>query len=144
MNTSKPIRICCVCEKKINGRSDKVFCDISCKNIYHSSIRKKLKTVKSETFKILEKNHKILSFLKGNNSEKFLINKLELDSMGFNFDSITGLEKNKFGTRFQIFDFVYYYTKNQNVLIFRDKSFHEISPYVYKRWELNFHGIKPN
>jgi hypothetical protein len=42
-------RLCCVCDKPLYGRSDKVFCDVKCKNIYHAEIRNYLK--KSATFK---------------------------------------------------------------------------------------------
>lgn len=138
MCNSKPQRICCVCEKPLYGRSDKVFCDITCKNKYHASVRKHVKTVRKETIKILTKNYNILAYLKGKDSERFMVKKLELQRMGFDFDVISGLETNKFGIRMNVFEFSWYYSKNQNITVFRDKSQQEISPFVYKRWELNF------
>lgn len=138
MCNSKLQRICCVCEKTLYGRSDKVFCDITCKNKYHASVRKHVKTVRKETIKILTKNYNILAYLKGKDSERFMVKKLELQRMGFNFDVISGLETNKFGIRMNVFEFSWYYSKNQNITVFRDKSQQEISPFVYKRWELNF------
>ena len=138
MCNSKPQRICCVCEKQIYGRSDKVFCDITCKNKYHASVRKHVKTVRKETIKILTKNYNILAYLIGKDSERFMVKKLELQRMGFDFDVISGLETNKFGIRMNVFEFSWYYSKNQNITVFRDKSQQEISPFVYKRWELNF------
>lgn len=101
-------------------------------------MRKHVKTVRKETIKILTKNYNILAYLKGKDSERFMVKKLELQRMGFDFDVISGLETNKFGIRMNVFEFSWYYSKNQNITVFRDKSQQEISPFVYKRWELNF------
>lgn len=138
MCNTKPTRICCVCEKQLFGRSDKVFCDITCKNKYHSSVRKHVKTVSKETLKILTKNYNILSYLKGKNANKFMIKKLELQRLGFDFEVISGIESNKYGLRMNVFEFSWYHTKDQNILVNRDSTQHPIAPYVYKRWELNY------
>jgi hypothetical protein len=47
-------RLCCVCDKPLYGRSDKVFCDIRCKNTYHAEIRKYLKN--NSRFRVIENN----------------------------------------------------------------------------------------
>jgi len=58
--------------------------------------------------------------------------------MGFDFDVISGIESNKYGLRMNVFEFSWYYTKNQNILVNRDRTQLPIAPYVYKRWELNY------
>jgi len=79
----KERRTCIVCEIEIYGRSDKVFCDIKCKNHYHAEIRKSAKTISAETIKALHKNWQILTSLIGGASDHLIINKLALARHGF-------------------------------------------------------------
>src|SRR5690606_21187362 len=114
MNTPTPcshehkVRLCVICDSKLFGRSDKVFCSTKCKNYYHAEIRKTNKTVSKETIKQLYKNYRILSELIGINCPKFQINKLVLQRKGFDFDSVSGIEVNKFGFKLKVFDFSWY------------------------------------
>lgn len=128
------VRKCCVCDSKLHGRSDKVFCNTSCKNKYHSSLRKHTKSVSVQTINKLNRNYQILCLLLGEDAERFSINKLELIRHGFHFEVVSGIESHKFGLKFSVYEFSFYLSKNQEVFVTRDTSQSPISPYVYKRW----------
>lgn len=134
-NHSHTERLCVVCDSKLHGRSDKVFCTPKCKNNYHSAIRKTAKTVSLETMKVLFKNYQILSSLKSKNCTKYQINRLVLQRKGFDFDTITGMETNKFGIKLKLFDFSWYFSHHNTMVIYFDNEQSHISPFVYKRWE---------
>lgn len=133
----KPIRKCCVCDKQLYGRSDKVFCDIHCKNQYHSDVRKHTKSAAAVSTKILYKNYEILCLLLGDNHDRYVIKKMELKKRFFNFDTITGMSSTRFGLKFDIFEFSWYYSTNDNIVILQDRGQSKISPFMYKRWQRN-------
>lgn len=138
-NYEPEIRLCCVCDSPLFGRSDKVFCNIDCKNKYHSAIRKHNKTVSNETVKILNKNYQILCFLLGKDNSKFEVNKLELQRKGFNFEILSGIKQNtgfyKPSLILKIYEFELILSQSENVIVTRNNEQSIISPYVYKRWE---------
>ena len=138
----KEERKCCVCDKKIFGRSDKVFCDIHCKNKYHAEMRKHTKTASAETTKILNKNYAILCVLLGENCKRFKVKKLHLETHGFNFQTISGLEKTTLGQKMKIYEFSWYYSKDDNIVVLRDSEQSAISPFVYKRWENQYKKLQ--
>ncbi len=135
----KEDRLCCVCDKKLFGRSDKVFCDIQCKNKYHSDIRKNAKNTISNNIKILKKNYVILCSLLGENCHQFEIKKLKLKELNFDFSIITGIDKSSLGIKpedfkLEVFEFKWYQTENDTIVVTRDKNQSKLSPYMYKRW----------
>lgn len=139
-NCSKPSSeqnapLCVMCDSKLFGRSDKRFCSVNCKNKYHAELRKNNKSVSSETLKILQKNYQILAALFGESCSKYKINKVVLQAKGFNFDTITGMELNKFGFKLKIFEFSWYQTKHNNLVVYRNQQDSSISPFVFKRIE---------
>jgi hypothetical protein len=138
----KEERKCCVCDKKLFGRSDKVFCDIHCKNKYHAEMRKHTKTASAETTKILNKNYAILCVLLGENCKRFKVKKLHLETHGFNFQTISGLEKTTLGQKMKIYEFSWYYSKDDNIVVLRDSEQSAISPFVYKRWENQYKKLQ--
>ncbi len=126
-------RTCIICERQLFGRSDKVFCAIQCKNKYHSEVRKTTKTISAETLKIINKNWTILASLMTEKGEKVTIKKLTLQRLGFDFNTITNvILKNQY-INFGIYNFNYYITKNEHVIIMKDKEQSEISPFIFKR-----------
>lgn len=131
-------RTCCVCSTKLHGRSDKVFCNISCKNKYHGAIRKHNKTVSAETIKKLNKNYQILCFLLGEEGESFTISRLELIRLGFQMEIVSGIELNLKGVKCKIYEFSFYFLKNSQVFVRRDNKQSNIAPYVYRRWKLSY------
>jgi len=133
--TEEERRKCCVCDSKLHGRSDKVFCNYKCKNIAYAQHRKDSNAAGSEVIKKMHRNYYILSYLKGENCDKFCVNKKELMRLGFNFDVVSGYEWNKFGLKSHLFEFSFYPINNQNIMVYRNSDEKTISPYVYKRWE---------
>lgn len=129
----RPERKCVICESNLVGRSDKVFCGIQCKNKYHAEVRKSNKTYESETMKMITKNYIILAgVLSQENSAS--IKKTVLQRLGFNFDYVTQFQSKNSGTYFYIFDFCFYFSRNENVIIHKDPKQSPISPFLYKRW----------
>ena len=133
---------CCVCDKTLIGRSDKVFCDIQCKNKYHAEVRKHTQTAAAQTTKILNKNYVILCLLLGENCKRFKIKKLALETAGFNFNIISGLDKTTFGPKMKIYEFSWYYSTEDNIVVMRDNEQSPISPYIYKRWINHFKKLQ--
>lgn len=127
--------LCVICDSNLFGRSDKRFCNIKCKNKYHSALRKSNQTVSKETMKVLIKNYQILASLFPKEATKYQINKLVLERRGFEFDSISGIEQNKFGLKLKIFNFSWYLTKNNTIIVHFNNKEDSISPFVYKRLE---------
>lgn len=134
----KNSRVCCVCSKTLHGRSDKVFCDIGCKNKYHSQMRKENKTETIETIKIALRNYQILCYLQGSKSNKFEISRLELERMGFDFNIVTSFEQTRFGIKLFLFSFTWYQTSNRKIVVSRDENHSPIAPYLYRRWKIHY------
>jgi len=128
-------RLCVVCDAKLFGRSDKIYCSSKCKNTYHAALKKSNKTISKETIKVLYKNYSILAELMGKNCSKYEINKLVLQRKGFDFDTISGLELNKYGFKLKVFDFSWYLSSNNKMVIYCNPNQDNLSPFVYKRWE---------
>jgi hypothetical protein len=128
-------RLCCVCDKPLIGRSDKVFCGIQCKNKYHSEVRKHTKSAASVSTAMLFKNYQILCLLLGTNCSKYSISKKELQKMGFCFEAVSGVTFTPYGIKHELFEFSWYYSKNNQVIVKLDREQSIISPFMYKRWE---------
>jgi ribosomal protein L24E len=82
-------RTCIYCEKTLHGREGKMFCNVDCKNNYHSRRKAELNAKGHpnvpEILKIIKQNYKILLGYKEDvNSHKHLwFNKQELKDQGF-------------------------------------------------------------
>lgn len=135
LSSLKPSRQCCVCDKPLYGRSDKVFCDITCKNRYHSDVRRHTKSASAVNIRILRKNYAILCSLLGNACERFVVKKLKLKELNFNFDVVSGVTQMSFGLKFDLFEFSWFHSRNDNVTVLQDSRQTRISPFMYKRWE---------
>jgi hypothetical protein len=134
--TTQPddLRTCVICNSQLYGRSDKVFCDIRCKNKYHAEIRKTTKTISAETLKILNKNWVILAGLMTDKCDRFVLKRITLERQGFNFDTISHIEARGFHWRYSVFEFSYYFGNNDNIVVSQDRRQQNVSPYLFKRW----------
>ncbi len=131
-------RTCIVCEKFIFGRSDKVFCDIQCKNKYHAELARSKKTIANETLKILAKNWAILSTIMGECVSELHINKVELAEHGFDFTAVSGVDIATNNIRFDVFEYTWCYRANQEIKITLNKKQIPISPFIFKRWKYRY------
>lgn len=141
MENLKPIknqRTCIVCEKFLFGRSDKVFCDIQCKNKYHSELTKSKKTIANETFKILAKNWTILSSLMSSSADELYIDKVELARHGFDFTTVSGADITTKNIHFDVFEYTWCYRSNQQIKITFNKKQTPVSPFIFKRWRYRY------
>ena len=141
MNNLTPVknnRTCIICEKFLFGRSDKVFCDIKCKNKYHAELAKNQKTIANETFKILAKNWTIISTLFGEETDELNINKIELARHGFDFTTVSGVEISANKTTFNVFEYTWFYKANNEIRITLNKEQAPISPFIFKRWRTRY------
>jgi hypothetical protein len=138
----KPSRLCCVCDKQLYGRSDKVFCDIHCKNKYHANVRKHTQSASANNIKILAKNYQILCQLLGTDCERYVTKKLFLQKQGFNFEIISAMANTKYGLKMHVFELSWYYAANDNIVVLQDKKQSKISPYMYKRWQRHYEPLQ--
>ena len=79
---------CLECWKPLYGRSDKKFCSAGCKNGWHYQNSAELRRYKSWTHSALNRNHRILQELLGNESRHFSLPELQL--RGFTPHIVTG------------------------------------------------------
>lgn len=61
----KETKHCLNCNKVLKGRSDKLFCNIGCKNEYHNTLSADGEKVYKRVLKILRKNRMILKEVLG-------------------------------------------------------------------------------
>jgi len=127
-------RQCVICNNQLIGRSDKRFCDITCKNKYHSEVRRSMKTIQSETIKILTKNFVILSGIMGQSKNAAIIDKLALERLGFKFDYVSDAKSKGGIIHFGLFHFTYRFIHNKRILVTIDRERKTISPFIFKRW----------
>ena len=119
-----PSKKCKMCKKVVRGRSDKIFCSISCKSIYHNKLKSVNQTITQEIDKILHRNRAILLEVLGKTRTSKQILKIELDQRMFNYSYYTATHLNKKGKRvYLLYDFTYFIFTDQNILITRNHRF---------------------
>ena len=138
VSVEEKVRKCCVCDSKIYGRSDKVFCNLTCKNKYHSVLRTHNQSVSVQTIKKLNRNYQILCLLLGEDTDSFKVSKLELIKLGFQFGIVSGIETDNYEFKFSIYEFTCKFVGNQIIHCTRESKQSQISPYVYKRWSRTY------
>lgn len=129
-------RQCVICNRQLHGRSDKRFCDITCKNTYHREIRKSVKALQAETMKMLTKNFIILSGLMGEENNACIVDKLVLQKAGFHFNCVTDAETKGGIIHYGVFHFTYRYSHQKRIYITIDRERKSVSPFLFKRWNM--------
>ncbi|MGY6560432.1 MAG: hypothetical protein ACXIT9_14235 [Nitritalea sp.] len=123
---SKISRKCLECGTAFQGRSDKKFCDDSCRNMYNN--RRKVTTDKElqVVLRIIRKNRKILKKwheLKG--EDKFVIPRDTLLLDGFNFNYFTSVEESTSSETSLVYynvDYAYWMVGEKTVKVFFSKK----------------------
>jgi hypothetical protein len=117
---SNKYRQCRVCETRLTGRRDKIFCSTACKNEYHVSLRNATAKAVRDTDKILHRNRSILSELMEDNIRQKKVNRKKMDNKKFNFSYITGYYVNSKGKTYHIvYDFAWMEFSDGEILIIR-------------------------
>ena len=80
----------------------------------------------------------ILIQLLGIKGKKITINKLALQELKFDFSTVSGFKKTKLGIKMKVYEISWYYTTHDNIVIFQNNDQRLLSPYVYKRWEMQW------
>jgi len=111
---------CKMCNNKITGRSDKIFCSIECKNSYHIKLKEVNIKATHKIDNILHRNRAILLEIMGKNTTQKKIPRLILDQKKFNFSYFTGLHINVHGKQVHhVYDFRWLIFSDNEVLIIR-------------------------
>lgn len=98
-------RYCLACNKKIQGRADKKFCNDYCRNVYNNELKSVNNTVVRNLNNVLIKNRRILEAALGAEEMK-KTTKEKLAQQGFSFKYITHTYANKKGN---VYYFCYEY-----------------------------------
>jgi len=93
-----------------------------------------MKSIQSETIKILTKNFVILSGVMGESQNAAIIDKLALERLGFRFDYVSDAKSKSGIIHFGVFHFTYKFIHNKRVLITIDRERKTISPFIFRRW----------
>lgn len=127
-------RGCVVCEKKLVGRIDKVFCSSSCKNFYHSTFRKEKKTAGFVIDSILSRNYQIIAGLMPPGVFQIRISLLTLTKLGFDLQYTTHTDNqgNKYLYQFALNQSTKNGDEYLEIIISPSRIQHH--PFVYERW----------
>ena len=114
---------CKICNTKFEGRSDKKFCSVRCKNYYHTNLRRVTNIAVTEINKILHRNRSILLELLGKHKSQIKIERIVLDKKKFNYKYHTHNHSNSFGKiYYYVYDFAWMEFSDDEVLIIRKKG----------------------
>jgi len=114
---------CLNCGKPLKGRSDKKFCDDSCRNNYNNQLKSIVNNQMRNINNVLGKNRRILESLLPETEETGKANKEKLLRLGFQFKYITDLYTTKTGkTYYYCYDYGYLPLENDWYLIVRRKE----------------------
>ena len=115
---------CLNCGKVLEGRSDKIYCDVHCKSSYqYAQTKLKGPTFYQKVDKQLKLNRKILKDY--NKAGKAIVRKNIVEKEGFNPNHFTHYWKNSKGDTYL---FVYEFG-------FMKKSEHGIDKYILVKWQ---------
>ena len=76
---------CKICKKPFQGRSNKIFCSVVCKNFYHKNLRYASYKAAIRINEYLKRNHGILLELLGKNKSQIKVYRNILEDKKFRF-----------------------------------------------------------
>lgn len=83
-------KICLACERPIKGRTDKKFCDDSCRNNYNNRLNSDETPLVRNINNVLRKNRRVLKeLLSGMEKKVLVIDKIKLVEKGYHFEYCT-------------------------------------------------------
>lgn len=113
---------CKICESKILGRKDKVFCSAKCKNYYHSHLRYASQKAAIRINEYLKRNHGILLEQIGKNKTQVKVYRNKLADKKFRFKYHTHTHMNSKGKTFHyIYDLAWMDFSDDEILIVRKR-----------------------
>lgn len=122
INKNIKMKQCKVCHQEFTGRSDKVFCSVKCKNIYHVRLKKNTDKAVRKINQILHRNRRILYELMSEMTAQKTIDRLILDKKGFNFIYHTHQQINSKGkTYYYVYDYGWMSFSDDRIMIVKRK-----------------------
>lgn len=113
---------CKICKKIVEGRADKIFCSIRCKNEYHIKLRAVTTIAVKNINIILHRNRSILLEILGKHRFQLKINRILLEKKKFNFKYHTHFYINTKGKRyFHVYDLAWMEFSDDEILIVRKR-----------------------
>ena len=111
---------CKICNEKIVGRSDKMFCSVRCKSLYHFKLRKVTNEATLQIDEILHRNRSILLEILGKKKMQVKIKRIVLERKKFRFKYITHFHINSKGKMYHhVYDFAWIEFSDDEILIVR-------------------------
>lgn len=111
---------CKICKKNVVGRSDKLFCSVTCKNLYHFKLRKVTRDKAQSIDILLHRNRSILLEIMGKNGIQKKVNRIVLEKKNFHFKYITHYHINSKGKFYHhVYDFAWMEFSDDEILIIR-------------------------
>ncbi|MCF6350546.1 MAG: hypothetical protein L3J23_05885 [Flavobacteriaceae bacterium] len=113
---------CKICKIIIIGRTDKVFCTVRCKNLYHKKLRAVTDVAVKNINIILHRNRSILLEILGKYKFQLKINRIILEKKKFNFKYHTHYYINTKGKLYHhIYDLAWMEFSDDEILIVRKR-----------------------
>ncbi|MGB1218826.1 MAG: hypothetical protein ACPG4W_03500 [Flavobacteriales bacterium] len=111
---------CKICKNIIQGRSDKLFCSIRCKNYYHINLRRANALAVKDIDIILHRNRSILLEIVGKNLSQKKVPRMVLEKKKFKFKYHTHSHINsKNKIYYWVYDFAWMAFSSDEILIIR-------------------------
>ncbi|THU32478.1 hypothetical protein FAM09_27175 [Niastella caeni] len=116
------VKNCLACEKPIKGRTDKKFCDDSCRNNYNNRLNSDATVLVRNINNILRKNRRILEELLSALEKKVLvIDKQKLVEKGYQFEYFTEHYTTKESEQYYYcYDYAYRPLQDEKLLVVKD------------------------
>lgn len=113
-------RLCKICENRLTGRGDKIFCNISCKNEYHRQMREFARTQGARINSFLERNYILLHEVLGSKKGQVKVDRNILAKKKFRFKYHTHYHINSRNkTYYYIYDLGWMEFSDDEILIVR-------------------------
>jgi len=120
---------CLQCEKKLSGRSDKKFCNDTCRNLYNRNRKKNAPEWRSDKeegiIKAIKKNYDILKNASTFKTFPFTYSRHEMLDQGFHFKFHTSIRENKSNHEIYYFCFEYGYkllSAEKVIIVYNDNQ----------------------
>jgi endogenous inhibitor of DNA gyrase (YacG/DUF329 family) len=113
---------CKICKKEVEGRADKKFCSVTCKNYYHIHLRHASKQAAIRINEYLKRNHGILLELLDKNKTQIKVCRNVLEDKKFRYKYHTHTHLNSQGKTFHyIYDLGWMSFSDDEILIIRQR-----------------------
>lgn len=114
---------CKICNNRIYGRTDKIFCSVRCKNYYHTNLRRVTNIAVADIDIILHRNRAILLEIMGKSKTQLKINRLVLEKKKFRYKYHTHFHINSRGKMYyHLYDFAWVEFSDDEILIVRKRK----------------------